>query len=123
MSEKNILAYFKSREDAEGAAAKLRSLRVIDMRIDEIGRFPGEGSDRIENPINGDFNGLGYLTLGGDFLDRNAAILAAADVSASGMSTGGEDDTMGRNYLLTAVVEEDIHHQALRVVEQGGGLI
>ncbi|MDF2725039.1 MAG: hypothetical protein K0Q59_4714 [Paenibacillus sp.] len=123
MSEKNILAYYKSREEAEGAAAKLKSLRVIDMRIDEIGRFAGEGSDRIINPIQSDFSGLGYLTLGGDFTNRDAAVLAAADVSASGMSTGWEDDTMGRNYLLTAVVSEEAHHQALRVVEQSGGLL
>ncbi|RKN78969.1 hypothetical protein [Paenibacillus ginsengarvi] len=123
MAEKQILAYFKSREEAEGAAAKLKSLRIEDMRVDEIGRFPGEGSDRIENPVNADFSGLGYLTLGGDFPDRDAAVLAAADASASGMAVSGEDDTMGRNYLLTAVMDEDVHHQALRVVEQGGGLL
>lgn len=124
MAEKNILAYFKSREEAEGAAAKLKALRVEDMRVDEVGRFPGDGIDHVENPINADFPSLGYLTLGGDFADRNAGILAAADVSASGMSAGGgEDDTMGRNYLLTAVVNEDVHHQALRVVRECGGLL
>ncbi|MEF3304539.1 hypothetical protein [Paenibacillus sp. GYB003] len=123
MAEKNILAYFKSREEAEGAVAKLKSLRITDMRIDEIGRFPGEGSDRIENPINADFSGLGNLTLGGNVLDRDARILAAADVSASGMATGGDDDTMGRNYLLTAVMDEEVHHQALRAVEQSGGML
>lgn len=123
MAEKNILAYFKSREQAEEAAAKLKSLRAVDMRIDEVGRFPGDGSDRIENPINADFPGLGYLTLGGDFSDRDAGILAAADASASGMSVPGEDDTMGRNFLLTAVMDEGVHHQALRVVEQTGGLL
>lgn len=121
MAEKSVLAYFKSREDAEGAAAKLKSLRIADMRIDEVGRFAGEGIDHLENPINGDIPGLGYLTLGGDF-DRNAGILVAADASASGMSSGGEDDTMGRNYLLTAVMNEDVHHQALSVVRESGGL-
>ncbi|PYI51840.1 hypothetical protein [Paenibacillus flagellatus] len=124
MTEKNVLAYFKSREDAEGAAAKLKALRIEDMRIDEVGRFPGEGIDHVENPVNADFPSLGYLTLGGDFTDRNAGILAAADVSASGMSAGGgEDDTMGRNFLLTAVMSEDVHHQALRVVQESGGLV
>jgi len=124
MAEKNILAYFKNRDEAEGALTKLRTLRVSDLSIDHIGRFPGEGSDHMENPINSDFPGLGYLTLGGNFSDRNAGILAAADVSASGMSSGrGEDDTMGRNYLLTAVVDESVHEQALRVVKEAGGLV
>lgn len=124
MAEKNVLAYFKSREEAEGAASKLKALRIEEMRIDEVGRFPGDGIDHIENPIQSDFSGLGYLTLGGDFSDRNAGILAAADVSASGMSAGGgEDDTMGRNYLLTAVMKEEVHHQALRVVQECGGML
>lgn len=123
MTEKTILAYFHTAEEAKEAAAKLKALRIADMRVDEVGRFPGDGSDHLENPINGDFGGLGYLTLGGDFENRDAAVLAAADVSASGMSTGGEDDTMGRNYLLTAVMDEEVHHQALRVVKDCGGLI
>ncbi|GAA3403619.1 hypothetical protein ACFFNY_03510 [Paenibacillus hodogayensis] len=123
MTEKNVLAYFHSYEEAQGAAAKLKALRIEDMRVDAIGRFPGEGSDHIENPIQADFGGLGNLTLGGDFSDPNAAILAAADASASGMSTGGEDDTMGRNYLLTAVMDESVHHQAMRVVRECGGLL
>lgn len=123
MTEKNILAYFHSLEEAKGAAAKLKALRIDEMRVDEVGRFPGEGSDHIENPLNADFDGLGSLTLGGDFPDPSASILAAADVSASGMSSGGEDDTMGRNYLLTAVMDESVHHQALRVVRECGGLL
>jgi len=123
MAEKNVLAYFKSREEAESAAAKLKALRVEEMRIDHIGEFPGEGSDRIENPINGDFPGLGYLTLGGDFTDRNAAVLAAADPSASGMSGDDQQGLVGRNYLLTAVVDENIHRQVLRVVQECGGLV
>lgn len=123
MTEKNILAYFHSYEEAKGAEAKLKALRIDEMRVDHVGRFPGEGSDHIENPVNSDFDGLGNLTLGGDFADPGASVLAAADVSASGMSSGGEDDTMGRNYLLTAVVDENVHHQAMRVVRNCGGLI
>lgn len=122
MTEKNILAYFKTPEEAEAAASKLRALRVIDMRIDRIGEYPGAELNHIENPINGDFSGLGALTLNTDFSDRSAAILAAADVDASGMSDGHQGGPTGRDILLTAVVDEQVHHQALRVVEEAGGM-
>jgi len=105
MAEKNILAYFQSIEDAEGARAKLQALRAADISIDRIGRFPGEGVDRIMNPITGDFPGIGYLTQDANFADKSAAILAAADVTASGMSDGGQDAVTGRDVLLTVVID------------------
>lgn len=122
MGEKNILAYFHSPEEAASAANKLRALRVIDLSIDRISKYPGEGVDHIENPINADFPGLGSLTQDAGFSDRSSAILSAADVDASGMSDGGQGGPTGRDILLTAVVDESIHHQALRVVEECGGI-
>ncbi|HEY2493675.1 MAG TPA: hypothetical protein VGI33_12305 [Paenibacillus sp.] len=35
--EKNILAYFKSPEQADSVARKLQSLRIVDMSIDRFG--------------------------------------------------------------------------------------
>lgn len=123
MAEKNILAFFKSMEDAEGARAKLQALRAADIAIDRFGRFPGEGVDRIINPLTGDFPGLGYLTQDADFADKSAAILAAADVTASGMSDGGQDAVTGRDVLLTAVIDEQNVDQALRIIREAGGLV
>lgn len=123
MTEKNILAYFRSPEEAESAATKLRELQIIDMSIDRFGKYSGEGIDHIENPINADFPGLGSLTQDTVFEDRSAGILAAADVDASGMSDGGQGGPTGRDILLTVVVEESDHHEALRIVEQGGGML
>ena len=40
------------------------------------------------NPINGDFPGLGFMVLGSDFTNSSAGVLAAADVSASGLRGG-----------------------------------
>jgi hypothetical protein len=120
MTEKNILAYFKSREDAEGAAAKLRALRVEEISIDRFSRYPGEGVDRIMNPVTGGFASLGNLTLDADFSNKSAAILSAADVSASGMSVGGQGGPTGFDVLLTAVVDDQVHHQALQVVKEAG---
>jgi hypothetical protein len=123
MAEKNILAYFRSEEEARGAEAKLQALRAIDTSVDRIGRFPGEGITHTMNPIAGDFPSLGSLTQGADFDSPTAGILAAADVTASGMSDGGSDVITGRNVLLTAVVDERVYEQALAVVRESGGMV
>jgi hypothetical protein len=123
MTEKNILAYFHTPEQAEGAAAKLKALRVEEVSIDRFGSYPGDGLDHIENPITSDFPGLGYLTLNADFSSSSAAILAAADPDASGMADRGEGRSAGKDILLTAVVDESVHHQALRVIEESGGML
>lgn len=124
MSEKNILAFFNSPEQAENALQQIKQLRLVDSSIDRIDGYPGTGIDHWENPITSDFPGLGYLTLGGDFPDRNAGILAATSVSASGMSTGGEDNKMtGRDILLTVVIEEEDFEQAMSIVKNEGALV
>ncbi|WP_424766839.1 hypothetical protein [Paenibacillus sp. sgz302251] len=124
MSEKNILAFFKSPEQAEKALEQLKSLRIVDSSIDRIDGYPGDGSDHIMNPLTSDFPGLGYLTLGGDFSEPSAGILAATSVSASGMSSGGPDNQMtGRDICLTVVVEEEDHEKALQVVQNAGALV
>ncbi|MCI3923227.1 hypothetical protein MO973_23660 [Paenibacillus sp. TRM 82003] len=119
--EKNILAYFKTPEEAEGAAQKLHALRAIDVSIDRFGKYPGDGNDRRENPATGDFTSLAALSLDADVSGQSPGILMAAGTDASGMSDGGQGGPTGRDILLTAVVDESVHHQALSVVEQAGG--
>ncbi|QYR21830.1 hypothetical protein KZ483_01945 [Paenibacillus sp. sptzw28] len=124
MAERSILAYFNSPDQAEDALSKLKSLRIIESSIDRIDGYPGDGIDHIDNPITSDFPGLGYLTLGGDFSDRDASILAAASVSASGMSSGGtENRVTGRDILLTVVLQEEDYEQAMQAVRDAGALL
>jgi len=123
MAERSILAYFKNPEQAEEALAQIKSLKLADSAMDRIDGYPGEGIDHIENPITGDFSSLGYLTLGGDFDDRDAGILAAASVSASGYSSGGpENRVSGYDILLTAVIDEEDYEKALKIVQDAGAL-
>ncbi|WP_029192527.1 hypothetical protein [Paenibacillus harenae] len=124
MAEKNILAFFNSPDQADKALSQLKSLRIADTSLTRFDGYIGNGSDHIMNPITSDFPDLGYLTLGGDFDDRNAGILAAASVSASGMSSGGPDNKVtGRDILLTVVVEEEDHEQAMQIVRSCGAMV
>ncbi|WP_372630510.1 hypothetical protein [Cohnella sp.] len=125
MSERTLMAYFKTPREAQQAVEKLKSLRLIEHSIDRFDGYPGEGAqhlDKIENPLSADFPGLGYLTLGGNFA-IDAGVLAAASASASGFDSGGSDNRVnGRDILLTAIVHEDDYDEALRIVQDSGAL-
>ncbi|SMF35708.1 hypothetical protein [Paenibacillus barengoltzii] len=122
MAEKNILAYFKSPEQAKGVARKLSALRVEDISIDRFSRYAGEGYNPM-NPVSGSISSLAAVTQDASITNPSAGILTAADPAASGLSHGGQGGPTGHDILLTAVVDESIHHQALRIIEEAGGLI
>lgn len=123
MAERAILAYFKTPDEAERALERLKTLKLVDSRIERFDGMPGDGVNRIMNPITGDFDGLGSLTLSGDFDNRSAGILAATSVSASGYSSGGPSNRVtGRDILLTVIVEEQDFEKAQQIVDEAGAL-
>lgn len=131
MSEKGIMAYFRTTEDAQSCVPKLKALRAADVQIDQVGEYPGDGIGETLNPLsNSDFPGLSYLTLGADSGNLDARILMAADVDASGMADGSKellmndpDDMTRRNVLLTVVIDEASVEQAKRVIRDAGGSV
>jgi len=122
MTEKNILAYFHSPEQAQGVVKKLEALRVDDLSINRFSRYAGVGpSGASYKPgISGS-----YSSWVPDAMQTNASsgIMAAADPAASGMSDGGQGGPTGRDILLTVVVDEEVHHRAMSIIEQAGGMI
>jgi hypothetical protein len=121
--EKNVLAYFKSPEEAEAVSAKLKAMKVVDLQIDRISRYVGDPVDETMNPLTGNITGLGGLVMDADETSASSGILMAADPSASGMSDGYQDGPTGRDILLTAVVDEEIHQKVLRLVSENGGMV
>jgi hypothetical protein len=121
--EKNILAYFKSPEEAEAVSAKLKAMRVDEFKIDRISRYVGDPVDETMNPLTGNITGLGGLVMDANETSASAGILMAADPSASGISDGGQGGPTGRDILLTAVVDEKIHEKVLRLVTESGGMV
>ena len=123
MTERSILAYFNTPAQAETALDQLKTLKLIDSRIERFDGMPGDGPDQIMYPITTSFGSLGDLTLGGQISSPGAGILAASSVSASGYSAGGPDNRVsGRNILLTAIVEEEDFDRAQQIVEDAGAL-
>lgn len=119
MSERYILAYFKSPEEAEGVSRKLQALRVIEHSIDRFSRYGETGLKSGVNPVTGNIASMPSMTA-----ERaHTGILAAADTSASGMSHGGDGGPTGRNILLTVVLNSDSYDQVLGLIEEAGGLI
>jgi len=120
MSEaRNILAGFKTVEDAKKAAIELKNRGYKDMQIDQVGLYPGNHLNDFTNPITGGFSILSDLTLG-SFSDKDAEVLAAADVSASGMVDGHETE-IDQNILLTVVTDEEHLQEAERIIKKYHG--
>jgi hypothetical protein len=126
MSERSLFAYFNTPDQAKEAVERMKSLRLVDYAIERIDGYAGAGVqslDMIGGTITGDFPGLGHLTLGGDFDGPDAGVLAASNVSASGMSSGGEDTLdIGRDIMLVAILEEEDYEQAERIAYDCGAL-
>jgi hypothetical protein len=117
------LAYFHSPDQAGQALKKLDPQSIVASSISTFDGYPGDGNVETSNPLTGNFPGLGYLTLGGDF-EHDASVLAASSVSASGMSAGGQDNRVtGRNIVLTVVVKDEYAEEAARILEDAGALI
>ena len=123
MSEKSILAYFKSMEEALQAADRLKTLGITGVKIDRFDKYPEGGGGGPVNPLTGEVGWLTALTLRADVTTRDAGVLMAVDPTAAGMSDGGPTAVTGRDILLTAVVDEALHEQALHVVRKAGGMV
>jgi len=123
LKERNILAGFHTEDEAGKAKEALQHAGFSIISIDRVGQFPGDGNERIMNPITGEIPSLGNLTLAGDFPSgRDASVLAAVDPDASGMADRG-DDNMNRSVLLTAVVPEERGDEATEIIRSFGGMI
>ncbi|WP_422660310.1 hypothetical protein ACK8P5_07390 [Paenibacillus sp. EC2-1] len=122
MTEKNILAYFKSPEEAQGVARKLEALKVVDMSINRFSAYPGGEMNNIVNPLTGNIVSLTSMTLNSALSNTSAGILGAADPSASGMSAA-DDGLHGRDILLTVVLDESVFDRAMSIIEEAGGFV
>lgn len=74
------------------------------------------------NPLTSDTPSQATLTLGAN-VGQDSGILLSADVSASGMSDGGQDPITGRDIILGAVVDKAIFDKCRQLIREGDGLV
>jgi len=118
----NILAYFKSPEDANKVLEQIKSLGVTEIQIDHLRKYTLGSADQFMNPLNGDTHSQATLTLGANE-GRDSGILLSTDVNASGMSDGEQDPITGRDIILGAVVNEAIWDRCRQLIREGDGLV
>lgn len=118
---RNILASFRTIDNAQAAAQEIVNLGIKDVQVDQIGKYPGTHLNPLMNPITGDFDSLSDLTLG-SLDDKGAEVLAAVDVSASGMSDGSNVE-INDNVLVTIVTDEEKAKQVEQIIEKFRGKI
>lgn len=124
MKERSLLAGFVSVDDAQKAEQALKQAGFTETQVDTVSPYPGEGVQQRMNPITGNIPGLADMTLDADFDSKSASILAAVDISASGISDGdGMMPEVNQGVLLTAVVPADQADQAEQLIKQYGGNI
>ncbi|AET66560.1 hypothetical protein Desor_0880 [Desulfosporosinus orientis DSM 765] len=122
MGEKNIIAYFKSPEDARKVQEQIKSLGVNDIQIDRFHKYPLGSADQLSSPGTAEMTSQATLTLGASE-GRDTGVLASADVSASGMSDGDQNPISGRDIVLAAIVDESVFDQAIQFVKDGDGSV
>jgi len=118
---RSILATFSSFDQAEKAVSELKKSGFETVQMDEVRMDPGEPTDAFHNLITGKVPGLGNVVLGTDFTNRDAAVLLAADPSASGMADGNEM-AITRNVLVTVIADEKDLPAAEEILQKHGGI-
>ncbi|WP_040948352.1 hypothetical protein [Gorillibacterium massiliense] len=96
MESRTLTAHFADRRQAGAAASRLQALRAQDVHVSESVHSSEAYTSGLQT--NGEWH-------------------------APGSSDILPGSTLAEDYLLSAVVQADIHHKALRIVEDNGGWI
>ncbi|MCF6094653.1 hypothetical protein L1765_11845 [Microaerobacter geothermalis] len=120
MGQRNILASFRTVDQAQRAKEFLVQNGFDIVQIDNISPYPGEGTDQFMNPITGKIESLVNLTLAGNPDSKNADILIAAAPEASGMADGSGMEK-NQNVLLTVVTDDEHGESAENIIKKYGG--
>lgn len=120
-----VLGFFPSSDSAQRAVEHFRQAGYAesDVQMDQVHRYPGDGTQQLMNPAQGRFGSLGELSLGADVDPaNNAGPLLAADPSASGFASTGE--LPGQyGFMVTVLVDSDREaDEVAGQIEQLGGL-
>ncbi|GAB2703632.1 hypothetical protein ACFQWB_01295 [Paenibacillus thermoaerophilus] len=115
MAEQTIQAYFRSEDEADGAALKLQALRADQIRVELL---PDDRDD------SGILNTAGFFGLGTQGINGTsgggAGVVAASAFSNDALERENGGDDIARA-VLTARVDENVYMQALHAIRESGG--
>ena len=118
--ERAVLSSFRSREAAEGAARKIRSLGLQDLSINSFSTLAMDYGYGNNYPISGNITSLAGLVEDADLSSHDDGILLAADPVNSGM-TDGEGVVTGYNWGLTVVSPDALVDRVVAIIKAAGG--
>ncbi|NLI13491.1 hypothetical protein [Pelotomaculum propionicicum] len=124
--ERSILSYFPSSEQAQKAAAALKSAGVGVVQVDRVSRYGVEIDGYYNNPINRAETITGpVLYSTNNRLEQSAdnRVLLGADPSVSGYGAEEYGVGGGRSFMVTVVTNEGKLDQAVDIIKQNGGMV
>lgn len=134
MSEKSILAYFNTPDQAKNALEQLKQLKLVDSKIDRFDGVPSDGPD-FNGPETADVPTMGPAlaniptmgpAVGGNDLGppgrRAGDVTVTLGVDEEPGGVAPRWSAGGRDILLTAIVQEEDYEKALNIVHQAGAL-
>ncbi|RKQ88402.1 hypothetical protein [Brockia lithotrophica] len=118
-AERNLIAYFRTAEDADRVKEALWQLGIDDVRVEPLYAQPYDDAARPD-PMSGRMPSLAGSVLDVDVPSRGTAVLLGADPAVSGMADG-EGRVEGWSVVLAAVVPEIHLAHAQELVRRHGG--
>ncbi|OYD08309.1 hypothetical protein [Paludifilum halophilum] len=119
MSQKNIIAYFRSEQRAKEAVQQLKRGGFESVDLSRFSLTPGEDVSDLDNPIAEPISSLATIT-GAHVSSRDAGILVSADVHSSGMADGSEE-WGAEDLSVTVITDEERWEEAESILKQAGG--
>ncbi len=121
---RSVLGYFHDVDRATAAARDLRESGFLEVSVDRISPYSGDGIEGRINPSQGRMSGLGDLVLNADLGPADdSGILLAATTAASGQAADKER-VRGHDVLVTVVVGDDAEAEhAAALLEKKGAMV
>lgn len=122
MPKKSVVGYFKSREEAEHAVNRLRTLGVTDVQIDESGRSTRGIFRGVVDRITSGLSDLGGLMSGtaGKREDEDLPVFETDTGDSDREESGG---LARSSVFVKAEVDETFHDRAVEILRESGGTV
>ncbi|MEW6182029.1 MAG: hypothetical protein AB1500_02470 [Bacillota bacterium] len=116
MQKESITAHFRTRDEAEHAANRLKAMGVNDIQIERTGKTAKGGLGEVMGRITGSISGLGDYVMGANREDDDRAEVRTAPDAA-------DEDLARRDVILKANVDETLRDKVLQILKESGGTV